>query len=155
MLNFKSFHLSAAMTYVLHTAFSIIIGALVTGLVLVGQNAFNGSTNLKTAILSGFAGMAVYFTSHIGALVNSPQAAQAEADALAEVKQALGDLTASHQNLLSFLSSGSSAQQVQAPAPTQQAVQQVAFPQQASPIPYAPSGTFPLAAIQAPQPPRG
>jgi hypothetical protein len=157
VINLKSFHLSTAMTYILHTAFSIVIGAIVTGLVLIGQNAFNGSTNLKTALLGGVAGMVVYFTSHIGALASSPQAAQAESDALGEVKQALLDLTASHQNLLSFLTSGPSAPQ--APVPTQQAqvaqVDQVPFPQQAAAIPYQPQAWTAPGLQAMPQPPKG
>jgi hypothetical protein len=133
----SKFHFTPAITYVLHSVFSIIIGALVGGLIYFGQYAFTGSADTRAVFLSALSGALLYFSTHIGALANSPQAAQAESDGLGQVKASVEDLIASHNNLLNFLTQAPTpAPSVSAPTP--QAVPQPA-PQfvQVAPAPFS------------------
>lgn len=118
----RNLHLSASLIAVLHTLLSIVIGAMVSFLTFIGQNAFVGSTNLRSVLLTGLAGAATYFVANIRVLLTSPQVAQAESDVLNGVQSGLGDLVTrfeslveSHQNLSAVVNSI-----VQQQAPVQQ-----------------------------------
>jgi hypothetical protein len=139
----KNFHLSSNMLWLLHSCVSIVIGALVSGLLYIGQNAFNGSADVKAVALGGVSSLVVYFTSHIGPLFNSPQALQAGGDALDEVKAVVEQHTAAIGRL----------QALAAPAPVQQPVQMPPpqFAQAAPQFAYSSTSTYPLIpTVQAP-----
>lgn len=127
----KNFHLSTNILLLLHSFLSIVIGALVAGLVFIGSNAFTGNADIRAVLLSGLSVTAVYFTSHIGPLFTSPQALAAGEDALQEVKAVVDAHTSAIAQLQAL---ASSAPPSTPPAPAQP--QQFAFP-------YAPSNTFP------------
>ena len=137
----KNFHLTSAMTYLLHSVFSIVIGALVSFLVYIGSNAFTGTADLKAVLLSGLSGLVIYFTTHIGALTNSPQAAQAEQDALGEVKSTLTTLVSSHQSLSAVVNALVQAQQQPASAPAPQPAVFNPAPSANAPVPQLPFPT--------------
>ncbi len=139
MFPFHNFHLSSAMTYILHSVFSIIIGALVSFLVYIGSNAFTGTADLRAVLLSGLSCLVIYFTTHIGALVNSPQAIQARADGLKELEDSVMQLATSHQNLIGLVNG---LLQQQAPAPTPQPVQPA--PRFTTPVPQSQFAPTPI-----------
>lgn len=127
----KNFHLSTNILLLLHSFLSIVIGALVAGLVFIGSNAFTGNADIRAVLLSGLSVTAVYFTSHIGPLFTSPQAIAAGEDALAELK----DLVDQHTGAIAQLQALAASTPPTTPAAPAQA-QQFAFP-------YAPTSTFP------------
>ena len=131
----KNFHLSTNILFLMHSFLSIVIGAVVAGLVFIGSNAFTGTADIRAVLLSGLSVMVVYFTSHIGPLFTSPAAIAAGSDALAEVKAVVD----AHTNAIAQL------QALASPPPPQnpQAVPQFQFA-------YNPTSTFPLQAVQPP-----
>ena len=113
----KNFKVTGSMLYILHAVFSIVLGALVSGLVFVGSTAFTGTADLKAVLLSGLTTVAVYFTSHISTLANTPQLAQAESDAFSELKGVVESHTQAISALQQFSAPVAPAPQFTTPAP--------------------------------------
>ena len=133
----KNFHLSTNILFLMHSFLSIVIGAVVAGLVFIGSNAFTGTADIRAVLLSGLSVMVVYFTSHIGPLFTSPQAIAAGSDALADVKAVVDSHSQAIASLQALASSASPPPQNPPAAPQFQ-------------FAYNPTSTFPLQAVQPP-----
>lgn len=121
---FKNLRLTTSMQFVLHSLLSLVIGAAIAGLTVLGQGLFATGSNPQVVLATGLSAFIAWFSHGFIALINNPQTLQAGLDSVKELQGQVTNLEASHSNLQNVVNTLVQAAQ----QPVQMPVQPVSNP---------------------------
>jgi hypothetical protein len=129
-----------AITFVIHTAISILVGAIVAGLTALMQIIFT-SSDPRVILATSTSAFLAWFVHGFVSLAKSPQLVQAESDAFSELKGVVESHTQAISALQQFSAPVAPAPQFTTQVPQQQFVQPAPQPQ--PPFQWQAGTTFP------------